>query len=132
MNPVGIVDTGPTVAFLNRREQHHAWAVEQFRRFPVLHTCEAVITEACFLVKAAAPVVQLLRNGTLRISYTANGEEEHIGYLVEQYADRPMSFADACIVRMSEQYEDCEVITQDSDFLFYRRHGSEAIPATFP
>ncbi len=47
-----ILDTGPLVAFVNRRETAHQWAIEQWNtiELPFL-TCEAVITEACFLLK---------------------------------------------------------------------------------
>ena len=37
--------------------------------------------------------------------------------LHQKYADRPMSLADACIVRMAEIHERHAVLTLDSDFL---------------
>jgi hypothetical protein len=41
-----IADTGPLVALLNRREQHHEWAREQFSLVrPPLWTCEVVLSE---------------------------------------------------------------------------------------
>lgn len=46
-----IVDTGPLVALLDAREPHHAWARETLRRLETaLQTCEAVLSEACFLL----------------------------------------------------------------------------------
>ena len=46
-----IVDTGPFVAFLSERDRYHEWVAEQMADivYPVL-TCEAVISEVCFLL----------------------------------------------------------------------------------
>lgn len=52
--------------------------------------------------------------------------------LLEKYADVPMSFADACLVRMSELYSDNVVFTTDSDFKIYRRNGKQPIPLIYP
>ena len=48
------------------------------------------------------------------------------------YSDLPMSFADACLARMSERYEDSRVFTVDSDFRVYQKHGDQPIPALMP
>ncbi len=49
-----IVDTGPLVAYFNRRDRWHGWAVDQMSALsPPLVTCEPVITEACFLIHKA-------------------------------------------------------------------------------
>src|SRR5207248_8782831 len=47
-----ILDTGPIVAYLYRRDAHHDWAVDAFGDLdaPVI-TCEPVLTEACFLIE---------------------------------------------------------------------------------
>jgi hypothetical protein len=43
-----------------------------------------------------------------------------------------MSLADACLVRMSELTERCQVFTTDRDFLVYRRKGRHLIPLLAP
>lgn len=43
-----------------------------------------------------------------------------------------MSFADACLVRLSELYPDAPILTLDSDFLIYRRNKNEALPVILP
>jgi len=48
------------------------------------------------------------------------------------YSDRPMSFADACPVRMAELHDDGRVFTVDSDFRAYQKHGREPIPVLIP
>ena len=51
MNSV-LIDTGPLVAFLNRRERFHAWATEVLDAIePPIFTCDPVLSEACFLLQ---------------------------------------------------------------------------------
>jgi hypothetical protein len=50
---------------------------------------------------------------------------------LERYSAVPMSFADACLVRMCE-LEDSIVFTTDRDFLIYRRHRRQPIPLISP
>ena len=47
-------------------------------------------------------------------------------------ADVPMSFADACLVRMTETLNDPMLLTTDTDFRIYRRHGRQVIPCMLP
>ena len=50
-----ILDTGPLVALLNGKDKYHRWVTMQFARIkPPLLTCEAVLSEACFLLSAPA------------------------------------------------------------------------------
>ena len=132
MRTRAIADTGLIIAYLSPRDLDHDWAVEQFERYPFFLTCEAVITEATHLARSPRPVVELLSRGLLRIAYQLDGDEVRVGALLKTYEDRPMDFADACLVRMSEQHEDCEIVTLDSDFLFYQRHGNRPIPVALP
>ncbi|GAB5534699.1 MAG: PIN domain-containing protein [Rubricoccaceae bacterium] len=132
-----LADTGLVVAYLNAGDQHHAWAVGQFqnRRLPFL-TCDAVIAEAVFLMaREKLPrflVPRLLATGVLRVAFDPNQEAEAVAVLMGRYADRPMDYADACLVRMSEWFHRATVLTVDSDFHVYRRNRNEAIPVEMP
>ena len=53
-------------------------------------------------------------------------------HLLRRYRDRPMSLADATLVRLSELYENCQVLTLDSDFTIYRRFERRPIPVLMP
>jgi predicted nucleic acid-binding protein len=69
-----IIDTGPIVAFINARDEYHEWSKEQWSRIaPPLLTCEAVLSEACFLLRethrGAEVVLELLKRGALNISF---------------------------------------------------------------
>ncbi len=71
MTRATILDTGPLVAFVNEQDDHHAWAVEQFKTPKVLLTCEAVITEACFLLRGLKDGADTIGVSGLFVSYVA-------------------------------------------------------------
>ena len=135
MKPV-ILDTGPLVASLCPRDEHFVWARQAFTQVaPGSLICEAVITEACYLVAkegvTRARVIEFAVNGRLR-SVSLSSELEAIKKLLERYSDVPMDFADACLVRLAELYPEAAVCTTDKDFLVYRRLGHEQIPLIAP
>jgi len=134
-----LVDTGPIVALLDRRDTHHEWATEQLThiRHPLL-TCEAVISEAFFLL---APVRDgtktlsgLLRDHLVRVDpdFSFADHRDEILDNMERFEDLPMSFADACLVRMTEIERNSVVFTTDRDFLTYRRNRRERVPLISP
>jgi predicted nucleic acid-binding protein len=133
----GLLDTGPLVSFLAAGLRHHAWAVEQWKRLhPPLLTCEPVLTEAAFLLKRerreADALFALLERGVIRVALAVQEEQEDLRALMHRYRNRPMSLADACLVRLSEIHTTGEVLTLDSDFRIYRRHGNRVIPVLMP
>ena len=133
----GLLDTGPLVSFLASGLKHHSWTVEQWKRLrPPLLTCEPVLTEAAFLLKRegreADALFALLERGVIRIALGLQNEQADLRALMHRYRNRPMSLADACLVRLSETHRDGEVFTLDSDFSIYRRHGNKVIPVLMP
>ena len=133
----GLLDNGPLVSFLGSGLRHHAWACEQWKLFrPPLLTCEPVLTEAAFLLKRegreADPVFALLERGVIRIALDVEEEQADLRALMRRYRNRPMSLADACLVRLSEIETAGEGFTLDSDFRIYRRHGNKVIPVWMP
>ena len=130
-----IVDSGALVALLDRREEHHPWARETFFRQPEpWFTCEAVVSEAFFLLHPpeARALKKLLRQGHLRLGLNLADELPQVLDLLVKYADVPMSLADACIVRLSEILPESIVLTTDADFKIYRRHSRQVIPCLMP
>lgn len=136
MSRTAIADTGLLVAYLDPDDQHHPWAVEQFERYPFFLPCEAVLAEACYLVGCELDrperVLVLLRVGVVKAVYGLQDDVARVEQLMITYADVPMDLADACVVHMAEQRSECEVITVESDFHVYRRHGDQAIPVSTP
>lgn len=132
-----ILDTGPLVALLDGRDSWHDWAREQFARIePPLMTCEPVLTEAAHLLARAGlgppTITSLLRRGLFEVPFRIDEHSSSIAKLLLKYADVPISLADACLVRMSELLDDSTVLTLDSDFTVYRRHGRQQIPLIYP
>lgn len=132
-----ICDAGPLVALLSERDRYHRWAKEVFARIvPPVLTCEAVLAEAWHLLRGTAngqpALLALLSTEGLAIEFSLAGEVSAVRRLVARYRDRPMSLADACLVRMSELVNDSSVITLDEDFHVYRRHGRQVIPLISP
>jgi predicted nucleic acid-binding protein len=135
--PKLVCDTGPLVAFLNRRDQYHDWAREQFGRIaPPLVTCEAVISETVFLLQSdglpADSLFEALDRGAVLVQFSAEEHWPDLRRLLRKYANLPMSFADACLVRMAEVADRCQVFTTDRHFRVYRRHGRDVIPLLAP
>jgi predicted nucleic acid-binding protein len=127
MNPSGVLlDTGPLVALLSKNDMDHERAKKLFTGcLPPFRCCEAVIAEACFLMRkvdAAAPaeVITLGRKGVYDTSFSANEHWQRIEELLKKYADRPISFADACLIRCAEVHQEPRILTFDSDFAVYR------------
>jgi predicted nucleic acid-binding protein len=134
---VAIADTGPLVAFLDRAERHHAWAAERVGELAApLLVCEPVLAEAMYLLsdlpKAQDALFGLLENGALRLALHIEEHVPALRTLHRKYRDRPMSLADACIVRMAELFDQCQVLTLDSDFSIYRRYGREPLDLIHP
>jgi len=132
-----IVDAGPVVAWLNRDDEHHLWAKEQFGRLKApLLSCESVLSEASLLLQRgggdASAIPALVRRGVFQIALAIQDEAAALEKLMQRYHDVPMSLADACLVRMSELRDHSMVFTLDSDFRIYRRHGRLVIPTLLP
>ena len=127
-----IADTGPLVAYLDRRERHHAWTVEQISKLsPPLLICEPVLTEALFLLArlpfAQDALLDLVEKRILRVDFQLEAHITSIRKLYRKYRDTPMSLADACIVSMAERQRHHSVLTLDSDFEVYRKHGRDPL-----
>jgi predicted nucleic acid-binding protein len=132
-----LIDSGCIVAALHRRDQHHGWARAHFEAFvdPCV-TCEAVLSESFFLLERARQGKQalcaLLERRVILVEFSLPDELGETMQLLRRYGDRPMSLADACLVRMTELVRDAVVFTTDSDFSTYRKHSRQAIALITP
>ncbi len=137
MSGAVLLDTGPLVSFLADESGHAAWVHGQWDRMPPpMLTCEAVLTEAAFILKRDGvdpdALFELLQRKVIRVALRMDEEQADLRTLMRRYRDQPMSLADACLVRLSELHRDCTVFTLDSDFRIYRRHGNKVIPVLMP
>ena len=132
-----IADTGPLVAFLDRAGRHHAWAAAQVREIEIpLLVCEPVLAEASFLLSgipdARDALFALLENGALRLAFDTAEHVAEVRALLRKYQDRPMSYTDACIVRMTEVHARHSVFTLDGDLAIYRGQSGEPLELIVP
>lgn len=127
MNRGGILlDAGPLVALLSRNDANHDRARRLFAECaPAFRCCEAVVAEACFLIRKVhragpAEVVALGARGVYSIAISAEAHWSNIEALLKKYSDRPISLADACLIRCAEIHQEARILTFDSDFKIYK------------
>jgi uncharacterized protein len=130
-----LVDAGFLIALLSRRDANHGWAAAQAQRFPPpWKTCDAALSEAFHLLGphgVPALAALLSRRAVVSAFHLADTPNEVLE-LMRRYADVPMSFADACLVRMTEILPDSALLTTDTDFRIYRRLSRRVIPCVLP
>ena len=130
----GIADTGFIVAFGDRNDLHHDWALSVANRItePLL-TCEAVLAESAFHLESSSYILKLVRDEMLQVSFDFAENVTKLAELAERYRDRKPDLADLCLIRMSELNPRHTVITVDEkDFRVYRRNKRETIPLLCP
>jgi len=130
----GIADTGFLVAFANRDDVHHDWAIGLGARVtePLL-TCEPVLAETAFHLQNVAVTLAMVAEGLVTIAFECNEHLPQLTALATRFSGRQPDLADLCLIRMSELYPRHSVITVDrADFRVYRRNKRETIPLICP
>jgi uncharacterized protein len=106
MAPAALIDTGALLALVDRGDEWHAACVAAYNRcrLPLL-TTEAVLTEVFHLTRGdrreISSVWTLLRSGAVHMAPISDHELSQIQGLMDDYADRPMDFADATLVYLA-------------------------------
>ena len=119
-----ILDTGPLVAWLCPRDEHHLWARRTFAQLPSGGLVyEADLAEACHLAAkdgiTRGKVIEFVERGHLNLVSLA-GELPFVRKLLDQYADAPMDFADASLLWVADELGIADIATLDSAFHIYR------------
>ncbi len=120
--PSVLVDTGPLVALMNKRDRHHQRFVEYLRSFSgQLVTTWPVLTEVTHQVpvRKALDITALVKDGALHVG-ELDGAGARIHELMKKYLDRPMDLADASLVWVAERKGIEQILTIDSDFAIFR------------
>ncbi len=121
-----LADTGPIVAILSRRDQHHRTCVEALRDLPgPLFTCWPVITEAAWLLRRDGNAVQKLLNsidtGFLELLHLTVSDAKPIASILKKYSDIRIQLADAALVHLAARDGLNTIFTLDQrDFSVYR------------
>lgn len=127
MKPSGcLLDTGPLLGLLIRNDIHHEKTKALLKNLaPPFRTCEAVLSEACFLIQQADPrgpqeILELGQKGFYEITFDAEEHLYPLQNLFKKYEDQNISLADACLIRLAEIHQESRILTFDSDFKIYR------------
>jgi predicted nucleic acid-binding protein len=133
---VTLLDTGPLVAFLSAGDQHHPWAADAIDALGGrLISCEAVLGEASFVLARdrhrRSVVLELAERMGVELP-PLGPELRTLRQLMDKYATVPMSFADACLVRLADLHPSAVVMTCDADFRTYRRSNRRVINTLMP
>jgi predicted nucleic acid-binding protein len=102
-----LLDTGFIVALLDRSERHHQRCKAALRSLRgALLTCEAVIAEACYLLReqasASDAILENVERGAFLIPFRLDESAPGVRALMKRYARVPMDFADACLVSLAD------------------------------
>jgi len=129
-----IADTGFLVAFANRNDRHHDWAVDLAQSVePPLLTCEAVLAECAYHLRNTALVLQMVQEEFVVPAFQCSDHLASLSALAARYAEREPDLADLCLIRMSELHPRHSVLTVDrEDFRVYRRNKREVLPLITP
>jgi uncharacterized protein len=124
-----LVDAGPLVALVDADDQFHPKCVATLKglREPLV-TVWPPVTEAMYLLadlpKAQEALWEMLARGVLQFFPLDLADVPRMRELMSRYADRPMDFADAALVRVAEREGMRKIFTADrKDFGVYRLHG---------
>jgi uncharacterized protein len=125
-----LIDTGPIVAMINRRDRWHNRCAAIFSRLPLpLLTSEAVLAELFYFVRADQRATRLawdfVHSGAITLGAIKDQDLLGLAGLMKQYADLPMDFADATLAYLAQRERLQTVFTIDSDFLIYRIGGRQ-------
>jgi predicted nucleic acid-binding protein len=120
-----LLDTGVIVGLLDRSEKRHQACADVVQELEApLITCEAVIAESCFLLRnlAGAPeaVIENVSAGIFQIAFQLSREAAGVKQVLRKYRDRQIDLADACLIRLADEFGTGDILTLDRDFEIYR------------
>ena len=122
-----LCDAGVLLCLVDRTQpQHKAYKSSVLRLAKPLVTTWSCLTEAMYLAlhcggwQMQKQLGQLLLDKLLTVYEIQESDYSRLLALMEQYRDRPMDVADATLVLAAEKTGYKQILTLDSDFLFYR------------
>jgi len=120
-----LLDTGVIVALLDRGEKFHQVCSEAILSLEApLVTCEAVIAESCYLLRnlpgAPEAVIENVVAGIFQVPFQLSREAGGVKQVLRKYRDRRIDLADACLIRLADEFETADILTLDKDFEIYR------------
>lgn len=130
-----LVDTGPIVAILNRRDQFHRVCIQAMREMPgPLFTCWPVITETAWLLDRGArngnhlqQLVKSIDSGVFAVLPLSHEDALPMGAILRKYQSIRIQLADAALVHLAARDGFDTIFTLDQrDFSVYRLHKGKS------
>jgi uncharacterized protein len=128
-----LCDAGVLLCLVDRTQtRHKAYSSAVIRLKKPLLTTWSCLTEAMYLAlhrggwQMQKPLGELLLEKLLAVYDIQENDYGRLLVLMEQYRDRPMDLADATLVLAAEKTGYRQILTLDSDFLFYRISDRES------
>lgn len=122
-----LCDAGVLLCLVDRAQtQHYVYRATVLGLAKPLLTTWSCLTEAMYLAlhrggwAMQKQLGQLLLDKLLVICEIRDNDYARLLVLMEKYRDRPMDIADATLVLAAEKTGYRQILTLDSDFLFYR------------
>jgi predicted nucleic acid-binding protein len=114
-----LIDTGPCIAYLDRRDSYHDAVSRRLDTFVgQLITTPAVVTEAMHFIATVsggpAAFAEFLVRARVHVATAVHPRDVvAAAALMEKYADTPMDYADATLVRAGEALAVLDILTTD-------------------
>ncbi|MEE9336761.1 MAG: PIN domain-containing protein [Methylococcaceae bacterium] len=126
-----LIDSGPIIALFDSSDKYHKISRDFIKNNShELITSLASITEAQHLLdfnrNAQTDCLSWVISGAVSVEDINQEDLIRVKELIIKYADMPMDFSDACLVRLGEKYNIDEVATIDSDFDVYRLNKTKS------
>ena len=131
MRPSGLIDTSALIALVDTADRWHSACLEAAKSLShPFATTTAVLTEF-FHFRGQPPAHlqaawRLVRSPSIKVVPMDDGDLPDLERLMLKYADQPMDFADATLVRLAEREGLTTILTVDRDFEVYRIGGRKA------
>jgi predicted nucleic acid-binding protein len=120
-----LIDSGAILALLDRSEWAHERSVRALDglRRPLV-TCEAVITECCYLLRNSPlgieAVLANVESGFFGIPFQLSQSSAQIQAILQKNRGTSADFADACLIHMASELNTGDILTLDKEFARYR------------
>lgn len=134
-----LIDTGPLVAYLRRRDPEHSRVRQHLAGYRgQLVTTSAVLTETLYFLRSlehgpSSFSALASRSGLIRHDFSQDPELARATALMERYANVPMDYADATLLLLAEQLDVSEILTLDRrGFSVFRTPRGKALRLVLP
>ena len=126
--PAVLVDASAFVALVDRSDHHHKACVAALSSVTEpLVTTWPVLTEAMYLLsdstRAQQSLFEMIEDGAITLTTLDESDLSRMKTLMRKYADLPMDFGDASLVRVAERERLTRVLTFDKHFSVYALPG---------